>query len=125
MAFEALFACGPAAAGLARHIQPYRGCQGFYRLREIQVLVVHHETQRVAAGATAKAIIELLLAVYAKRRCFFVVKGAAGAVIFARLFELNAPVHHFYDIQPIEQGIEKLLRNASGHAGGLPVNFEL
>ena len=38
--------------------------QPLNRLAEIEPFVIHHKAQRIAAGTTAKAVIELALGVY-------------------------------------------------------------
>ena len=50
-----------AARGLPRYFQPGAAGEGFNRAGKVQVLVIHQETERVAAGATAKAVVQLLV----------------------------------------------------------------
>jgi hypothetical protein len=53
-------------------------------------------------GTTAKAMIKLLVGTDSKRRCFFVMEGAAGVQIFARFFERDARIDNIYDIDTSE-----------------------
>ena len=83
--------------------------EAFHGFAEIEPLVIHDKTQRVAAGTAAKAVVKLPLGVYRERGCFFVMERAAGAVVFARFFEFYAPINDLDDIKAIQKVIEKCL----------------
>src|SRR5690606_32036911 len=65
--------------------------------------------------ATAKAIIKLLVGADGKRGRFFVMKRAAGGVIFAGFFQFYAAVYHVDHIDAGQQIINKTLGNPACH----------
>ena len=73
-----------------------------YRIGEWQVFVFHNEGQGVAAGATAEAIVKLLVRIDAERGGFLVVKRAAGGVVLAGLFQFDAAVYHLDDVEAVQ-----------------------
>ena len=115
IALLALRRVAPATAGLAGNGHAGTAGQTIHRLREFQVFVFHHERQRIAARATAEAIVELFVGVDAERGAALLVEGAAGGVILARLFQFDTPVYHLDDIDAVQQVIQKSLGYPSGH----------
>ena len=71
-------------------------------LAKIEALILHDKSQRVAAGAAAKAIVELPLRINRKGRCAFFMKRATGRVVFARFLQLHATVDDLDDIEAIQ-----------------------
>ena len=76
-------------------------------LAKIEALILHDKPERVAAGAAAKAVIELALRVNGKGRCPLVVKRATGRVVFARLLQFYPTINDLDDIEAIQKIIEK------------------
>ena len=109
-----------AAALLARNRHAAVGRERFHSLGEFLVIEVHHKAQGIAARATAKAVVELLLWFYAERGGFFLMKRAAGGVVLACLAQFDALVDDIDDIDPAEQVINKILGNQTGHVGPRP-----
>ena len=109
----ALLSCRGAL--FARHGEAAVSGQGFDCLGEFLVIKIHHKTQGISGGATAEAVIELFLRLYAEGGRFFLVKGAAGRVIFAGFAQLDAFVDDVDDIYPAKQVINKVLRNQTSH----------
>ena len=68
------------------------------RFREALMLVFHQETHRIAGGATAKAVVELLVRRHGEGRGLFLMEGAAGAVIAAGFFQGHAGVDQLHQI---------------------------
>src|SRR5690606_19181737 len=99
----------------ARYFLAGESRQLFHRLGKAQSLVIHDKTQGVAAGAAAKAVIELLVGTDGKRGGLFFVEGAAGAIVLAGAFEFYAGVHQLDDIDAVEQVVDKALGDKSGH----------
>ena len=85
--------------------------QGFNRIDKPEALVSHNKTDRVAGGTTAKAVIELFVGADGERGGFFLVKRAAGTVVFARFAQFYVVIHHFDDVEAVQQIVDKRLRN--------------
>ncbi len=79
-----------SAAFLARHVHAGALGQFLDRLGELQLVVVHDEAERVAAGAAAEAVVELLVRADGERGSLFLVERAAGAVVLAGFLQLDA-----------------------------------
>ncbi|MNQ42737.1 hypothetical protein D3C85_564450 [compost metagenome] len=73
--------------------------------------MVHDEAEGVAAGAAAEAVIELLVGADAERRSLFLVERAAGSVIFAGLFQLQARADHIDDVGAVQKVVNEALGN--------------
>lgn len=80
----------PAAALFAGYLHASGAGQFLDSLGKVQVVVVHDEAEGVAAGTTAEAVIELLVGADREGRGFFLVKRAAGGVVLAGFFQLDA-----------------------------------
>ena len=76
-------------------------------LAKIEALILHDKSQRVAAGAAAKAIVELPLRVDGEGRCAFFMKRATGRVVFARFLQFYPTIYDLDDIEAIQKIIEK------------------
>ncbi len=92
-------------------------CQLLDRLGEVQLVVVHDEAEGVAAGAAAKAVVELFVRADAEGRRLFLVERAEGAVVLAGLLQLDARTDHLDDVGAVEQVIDEGLGDQSGHRG--------
>ena len=103
------------AAGFARHVHANAIGQRFHRLGKIDILVIHDKAKRVAASATAEAIVELLIAINREGGSILVMERAACRVVFAGFLELHPPIHHLNDIDPVQKVVEELLWYASCH----------
>ena len=68
----------------------------------------------------SKAMIELLGLANRKRRGFFVVKGTAGGIIRTGFFERHVPLDDIYDVETIEQILNKALGDHANTAFTLP-----
>ena len=90
-------------------------CEGLNRLAKLHPLVIHYKAQRVATCTAAKAVVELFILGNSERGAFLFVKGAAGLVVFAGLFQLDTTVDHVDYIDAIEQVINKCLGYSSSH----------
>jgi hypothetical protein len=60
----------------------------------------HYETDRIAAAATAKALVNFLGWGNGKRRRFFIVKRAQADIINSTPFKLYKGINDLYDINP-------------------------
>ena len=69
--------------------------------------MVHDEAEGVAAGAAAKAVVELFVRADAEGRRLFLVERAEGAVVLAGLLQLDARTDHFDDVGAVEQVIDE------------------
>ncbi len=80
------------------------GCLGqiFHGLGKTLAFIIHDKADGVAAGAAAKAVVELLVGADTEGRGFFLVEGASGGVVAAALFELYATVDHIDYVDTIE-----------------------
>ena len=76
-------------------------------LAKIEALILHDKSQRVAAGAAAKAIVELPLRVDGEGRCALFMKRATGRVVFARFLQFYPTIYDLDDIEAIQKIIEK------------------
>jgi len=76
----------------------------------------HQETDRVAVGPAAEAVIELLGRADREAGRFFGVERAQAAVVGAGLLELDAAAHHRDDVGAGEQVLDKALGD---HAASL------
>lgn len=85
--------------------------QFFDRLDEIQVVVVHDEAEGVAASAATEAVIELLVGADAERRSLFLMERAAGGVVLAGLFQLQARADHIDDVGAVQKVVNEALGN--------------
>ena len=83
-------------------LKAYALRQPFNRFAEIEPFVIHHKAQRIAAGPTAKAVIELALGVNRKRGCSLVVKRTAGGIVFARFFQFYAAIYDLNNIESVQ-----------------------
>ncbi len=83
--------------------------QIFDSLEEVQVVVVHDEAQGIAAGAAAEAVIELLVGADAERRGFLFVERAAGGVVLAGFFHLQARADHVDDVGAVQKVVNEAL----------------
>jgi len=72
--------------------------------------------------AATEAMIELLALADRKRRRFFVMKGTAGHVIGASLFQRNVTLDHVHDVEAIEQILNEAFWN---HPAPLPLGMFL
>ena len=97
------------------HFQAHALSQSFHCLAEIEPFVVHHEAERVPPSAAAKAVEKLLVRTHGKRRCFLVVKGAAGFKFFTGFLYLNPSSYNLTNIGSLYEVINKILRNSFGH----------
>lgn len=104
-----------SAAFLARHVHAGALGQFLDRLGELQLVVVHDEAERVAAGAAAEAVVELLVRADGERGSLFLVERAAGAVVLAGFLQLDARTHHLDDVGAVQQVIDEALRYQAGH----------
>ena len=93
--------------------------QIFDGLGEIQALKVHDKAKRIAAGAAAEAIIELLVRADAEGGRLFIMKRAQRRVVFTGFLEFQARANDLDDIGPSEKVIDKALRNKPGHVSAL------
>ncbi len=89
--------------------------QLFHGLGEIQVVVVHDEAEGVAAGAAAETVIELLVGADGEGGGLFLVERAAGGVVLAGLFHLDARSHHVDDVGAVQKVVNEALGNQPGH----------
>jgi len=87
------------------------------------VLVFHEKADGGAMGATAKAVIKLLVWADRKRWGLLFVKGTAGTVVFAHLFKRDDGIDDINDIRPQNEVVNKLFGNASGHDGDILASF--
>ncbi|MNS30565.1 hypothetical protein D3C72_626010 [compost metagenome] len=85
--------------------------QVFDSLDEIQVVVVHDEAQGIAASAAAEAVIELFVGADAEGRSFLFVKRAAGGVVLAGFFHLQARADHIDDVGAVQKVVNEALGN--------------
>ena len=58
---------------------------------------------------------DLFFRTHRKRWRFFVVKRAAGFEFAACFFQLHAATHDLGDVGPVDQIVDEILRNQSGH----------
>src|SRR5690606_38879361 len=79
-----------AAAVFARYVHAGAFGQFLDGLGEVQTVVVHDEAEGIAAGATAEAVVELLVRADAERGGLFLVERAAGRVVLAGFLQLDA-----------------------------------
>ena len=87
---------------LARNFQSGRIRQQFNRAGKVYTLVIHNKAERIATGATAKAVIELLLLVNAEGRGFFFMERAAGSKVTTIFFQADTAVYHFDYVEAIQ-----------------------
>ncbi|MPM55420.1 hypothetical protein SDC9_102217 [bioreactor metagenome] len=78
---------------------------------ETHALVFHDETDGGAVGAAAEAVVELLARADRERRRLFVVEGAAGGVIGARLLQRYVAVDQVDDVDPGQQILDEVFRD--------------
>ncbi len=100
-----------AAAFFARDFHASGFGQFFNSLDEVQIVVVHHEAEGVTASAAAKAIVELLVRADTEGGGFLFVKRAAGGVILAGFFHLQARAHHIDDVGAVQKVVNEALGN--------------
>lgn len=95
----------------------HAGCAGQFLdgLGEVQIVVVHDEAQGVAAGAAAEAVVELLVGADREGGGFLLVERAAGGVVLAGFFQLDARTHHVDDVEAVDQVVNEALGNQPGH----------
>ncbi len=108
-----LAGAGGPLSGLARYLDSRDRGKLFHRRDEVEPFVFHQEADRVAAGAAAEAVVELLVGVDAEGGAFLVVEGAERGVVLARFAQVHAGIDHVDDIDALEQVIDELLRNSS------------
>src|SRR5690625_6105473 len=72
---------------------------------------VHEKANRITAGAEAKEIIKLLVGADGKRGGFLVVERATGAVVLPGALQLDALIHHFDDVDAVQQLVNEVLRD--------------
>ncbi|MNZ64312.1 hypothetical protein D3C78_824800 [compost metagenome] len=104
-----------AAALLAGHFHAGGAGQLLDGLGEVQVVVVHDEAQGVAAGTAAEAVVELLVGADREGRGLFLVERAAGGVVLAGFFQLDARTHHVDDVEAVDKVVDETLGNQPGH----------
>ena len=76
------------------------------------MLVFHQEAHRIAGGAATEAIIELLVWSHGEGGCFFLVEGAAGAVVAAGFLQGHAGINQLYQVGTGQQIMCEIFRNA-------------
>jgi hypothetical protein len=64
--------------------------------------MLHDETDRIAAAATSKTLVQLLRRRYGKRRSLLVMKRAEAEVVAAPFFEFHETAYYIYNVQPVE-----------------------
>ncbi len=106
------------ATVLARHFDAGAFGQRLDGGGELDAVVGHDEANDVAGHATAEALVELLALRHRKRRRLFAMKGTAGPVVLALLFQRQARLHHIDDIDAAEQILDERLGYATGHGQG-------
>ena len=79
-----------AATFFAGHFHSCGFSQVLDSLGEVQVVVVHQETQGIPSRPATEAVIELLVGADAEGWGFFFMERAAGGVVFAGFFQLYA-----------------------------------
>lgn len=77
--------------------------------------MVHDEAEGVAARATAEAVVELLVRADAEGGGLFLVERAAGGVVLAGLFHLQARADNIDDVGAVQKVVNKALGNQPGH----------
>ena len=96
-----------AAWVVLRYLEANALGETFDCLAKIEALIFHDKSERVAAGATAKAIVELPLRVDGEGRCALFMKRATGRVVFARFLQFYPTINDLDDIEAIQKIIEK------------------
>ena len=71
------------------------------RFRVGEPLVAHHKADGASCGAAAETLKKLLLGIHGKRRRLFLVKRAAGHVVFSGLFKRHNLVDHLHDVNAV------------------------
>ena len=69
------------------------------------------KAEGVAASAAAEAVVELLVGADAERRRLFFVERAAGGVVLAGLFHLQARADNIDDVGAVQKVVNKALGN--------------
>jgi hypothetical protein len=108
-----------------RHFQAGIPGQDLYCLGKIHTIEFLNEADGIATGTTAKTVIELLLGLNTERRSLFVMEGAAGGVVLAGLFQAHPFVDYLDNIDPMQQVVDKTLRDESGHQSFLSGTGEI
>ena len=96
-----------AAWVVLRYLEANALGEPFDCLAKIKALIFHDKSERVAAGATAKAVIELALRIDGEGRCALFMKRATGRVVFARFLQFYPTINDLDDIEAIQKIIEK------------------
>ena len=100
---------------LARHLHALHAGELFDGVGEFESVVLHDKADGVAVGATAEAVVELLLLTDGERGAFFVMKRTASLIVLAGLLQPHPRVDQLDDIGAYEQIIDKGLWDPACH----------
>ena len=77
---------------------PGAGCEFTHGFWEIDVLVIHYETESAAASAAAKTMKCLPARAHHERRCLLLMKRAERFEIRSGAFQRKVRANHFDDV---------------------------
>ena len=81
-------------------LDPVISGQHLHRFHEVQIVILLHEADDVAALAATEALIRLPAFVNRKRRCLFIVEGTKSFIRTSCLLQSHDSANDIYDVAP-------------------------